>query len=79
MHSAGVHKDVVATLARYKESIRFHRRNDLKVMQSKFNSFLGDVVLEYFNNASRDEDNIVDQIYIKQLCSNFNCGNFKCL
>ena len=33
--------------------------------------FLGDVVLDSFNNTSMDEDNIVDQIYIKKICSNF--------
>ena len=32
------------------------------VTQSQSNSFLGDVVLDSFNNASRDEDNILDQI-----------------
>ena len=32
-------------------------------MQSDGNSFCGDVVLDSFNNASRDEDNILDQIY----------------
>ena len=33
-------------------------------MQSQSNRFLGNVVLGSFNNASRDENNIVDQ-YIK--------------
>ena len=28
-------------------------------------------MLDSFNNASRDEDNILDQIYIKQRCSDF--------
>ena len=32
-------------------------------MQSDGNSFAGDVVLESFNKASQDEDNILDQIY----------------
>ena len=29
--------------------------------------FLGDVVLGTFNNVSWDEDNILDQIYIKEI------------
>ena len=30
--------------------------------------FLGYVGLDRLNNASRDEDNIIDQIYVKQRC-----------
>ena len=41
-------------------------------------NFLGDVVLDSLNNSSREEDNISDQIYIKQMCSNFLRG-FKVL
>ena len=33
------------------------------VIQSDGNSFCGDVVLDSFNKAPRDEDNIFDQIY----------------
>ena len=33
------------------------------VTQSFANSFLGYFVLDSFNNVSRDEDNIFDQIY----------------
>ena len=40
-------------------------------MQSYANSFWADVVLDSFNNVSRDEDNILDQIYIKQICPDF--------
>ena len=32
-------------------------------MQSDGNSIGGDVVLDSFNKASRDEDNILEQIY----------------
>ena len=32
-------------------------------MQSDGNSFYGDVVSDSFNKISRDEDNILDQIY----------------
>ena len=32
-------------------------------MQSDGNRFYGDVVLDRFNKASRNEDNILDQIY----------------
>ena len=39
------------------------------VTQSYENSFWGYVVLDTFNNVSRYEDNILDQIYIKQMCS----------
>ena len=37
------------------------------ITRSYANSFWGYVVLETFNNVSRDEDNILDQIYIKQI------------
>ena len=33
-------------------------------MQSDTNSFCGDVVLDSFNKASRDEDKILDQVNI---------------
>ena len=33
-------------------------------MQSDGNSFCGDIVLDSFNKAYRDEDNILDQIYL---------------
>ena len=39
------------------------------VTQSYANSFLGYVVLNTFNNVSRDEDNILDQIYMQQIYS----------
>ena len=45
-------------------------------MQSDANSILGDVVLDTFNNISRDEDNILDQIYIKQIYSDFYHDDF---
>ena len=35
------------------------------VTQSYANSLLGYVVLDTFNNVSRDEDNILDRIYNK--------------
>ena len=41
------------------------------VTQSYANSFWGDVVLDSFNNTFRDEDNISDQIYTRQMCSDF--------
>ena len=41
------------------------------VTQSFANSFWGYVVLDSFNNVSRDEGNILYQIYIKQMCSEF--------
>ena len=41
------------------------------VTQSFANSFWGYVVLDSFNNVSRDEDNILYQIYMKQMCSDF--------
>ena len=40
-------------------------------MQSDWKSFWGDVVLDSFNKASRDKDNILDQIYEKQIFSEF--------
>ena len=47
------------------------------VTQSYANSFLRDVVLDTFNNVSRDEDNILDQIYIRQICLEFYYEDFK--
>ena len=41
------------------------------VTQSYVNSFGGYVVLDTFNNVSRDEDNILDKIYIKQCARTF--------
>ena len=46
-------------------------------MQSYANSFWGYVVLDTFNNVSRDEENILDQIYIKQMCSDFYYEDLK--
>ena len=40
-------------------------------MWSESNSFWGDVVLDIFNMAYRDEDSILDQIYQKQIFSDF--------
>ena len=34
-------------------------------MKSDGNSFYGDVVLDSFNMSSRDEDRILDQMYLK--------------
>ena len=41
------------------------------VTQSYANSFWGYVVLDTFNNESRDEDNILDQIYISKYVRTF--------
>ena len=51
--------------------------NRYSVTQSYANSFRGDILLDRFNNLSRDEDNILDQIYIKQMCSNFYYEDLK--
>ena len=37
-------------------------------MQSDWNNFCGKVILESFNMASRDEDNILDQIFESNDC-----------
>ena len=47
------------------------------VTQSYANSFWGYVVLDTFNSVSRDEDNILDQIYKEQICSDFYNDDFK--
>ena len=52
-------------------------RKIYSVMQSDGNSFYEDVVLDSFNNVSRDEDNISYQIYIKEICSDFYYDDFK--
>ena len=46
------------------------------VTQSYANSFWGVVVLDTFNNVSRDEANILDQIYIKQICPDYYYDDF---
>ena len=46
-------------------------------MQSDRNTFYGDVVLDSFNKASRDEDNILDQIYKKKIVSVFCYEDFR--
>ena len=44
-------------------------------MQSDRNSYFGVVFLDSFNKASRDKDNILDQMYKKQICSDFYYQN----
>ena len=39
--------------------------------------FLGYVVFDTFNDVSRDEGNILDQIYKKQICSDFYYKDLK--
>ena len=51
-----------------------------RVIQSESKSFWGDVVLDSFNNASRYEDKILDQIYTESMFRVFimmilNCHN----
>ena len=41
------------------------------VMQSDQNSLGSDVVLDSFNMPYRNEDNIIDQIYERQIYSDF--------
>ena len=50
--------------------------NIYSVTQSFANSFWGNVVLDSFNIVSRDEDNILDQIYVKQICPDFYHDDF---
>ena len=45
-------------------------------MQSYANSFWEDEVLDSFNNVSRDEGNISDQIYMKQIWLDFYYDDF---
>ena len=46
------------------ESIQYmYRIAKYSVMQSDGNSFGGDFVLDNYNKASRDEDNILYQVY----------------
>ena len=40
-------------------------------MQSDGNGFCGDVVLDSFIKASRDEDNMLDQMYKSKYVRNF--------
>ena len=44
---------------------------EYSVTQSYANSFWGDVVFDTFNNVSRDKNKILDQKYIKQICTDF--------
>ena len=55
-------------------ALQLHRL--YSVTQSYVNSFLGYVVLDTSNNVSRDEDNILDRIYIKQICPDFYHDDF---
>ena len=48
-----------------------------RVTQSYANSFLGDVVLDSFNNVYEDKDIILDQIYIEQMCLDFSYEDLK--
>ena len=43
-----------------------------RVTHLYLNSFGGDIVLDSFNNAW-DEDNVLDQIYVKKICLDFYC------
>ena len=45
------------------------------VMQSDGNSCWRDVDLDNFNKASWDEENILDQMYKEQICSDLNYEN----
>ena len=47
------------------------------VMKSDGNSFCGDVVLDSFNTAYRDEDSILDQKYEKQISWDLYHEDFK--
>ena len=62
----------------YKDDIHMKNGNPelYSVTQSFANSFSGHVVLDTFNNVSRDEDNILDQIYKKQICPDFYYDDF---
>ena len=52
------------------------RKSRYSVAQSLMNSLSGDVVLDGFNMVYRDEDNILDQTYEKQICLDFFMMNF---
>ena len=45
-------------------------------LRNQENSFWGDVFLDSFNNVPRAEDNILDRIYIKQICPDFYYDDF---
>ena len=47
------------------------------VMQSYAISFGGDIVFNSFNNVSRDKENILNQIHIKQMCLDFHYEDLK--
>ena len=46
-----------------KNAFKGYQHSTYSVMQSDGHSFCGDVVLNSFNKASRDEDNILDQVW----------------
>ena len=50
--------------------------NNDTALRNHANSFWGDVVLDTFNNVYREEDNILDQIYVKQIRPYFYYGDF---
>ena len=45
-------------------------RNHMRIV------FVGYVVLDTFNNVYRDEYNILDQLYIEEICLNFYYDDF---
>ena len=47
------------------------------VTQSYANSFWGYVVLDSFNNVFRNDENILDQIYIKQMFPDYYYEDLK--
>ena len=67
-----------ATLQKEKATYQTDNKMHIySITQSYANSFWGDVVLDSFNNVPRDEDNILDQIYLKQMCSDFYYEDLK--
>ena len=57
------HESLIFHLQKFYWMIFYHCKVLYSVMQSHGNSFCGDVVLISFNKASRDDDNILDQVY----------------
>ena len=50
---------------------KINTKKGIQCDATRWEQFCGDVFLDSFNKASRDEDKILDQIYRSMCCSNF--------
>ena len=51
-------------------------KNDYTALRNHMRIIFEEMFSDTFNNVSRDEDNILDQIYIQQICPDFYYDDF---